>query len=56
MKISEQKNGKLNETDRLELAGLLVKAGYTVKIGREKKNTKSNVNIYFVEFKEAEHE
>jgi len=51
MKIQEQKNGKWNETDRLEIAKLLVKAGYTVRIGREKKE-KSNTYTHFVEFKE----
>lgn len=54
MKIQEQKNGKWNETDRLDIAKLLIKAGYTVKIGKEKKNTKSSVNVYFIEFKEEE--
>jgi len=54
LKIQAQKNGKLDEADRLEIARLLVKAGYTVKIGKEKKNGKSNINIYFVEFKEEE--
>ena len=28
---------KLNETERLSLAALFVKAGFTVKIGRSKK-------------------
>lgn len=54
MRIQDQKNGKLNEEDRLEIAKLLIKAGYTVKISREKKNSKSSVNVYFVEFKEDE--
>lgn len=39
MKIQEQKLGKLKEDDRLELASLLVKAGYRVQLGREKLGT-----------------
>lgn len=35
MKIYAQPNGKLTEADRMQLATLLVKAGYTVKIGKE---------------------
>jgi len=35
MKIYAQPNGKLTEADRLQLATLLVKAGYTVKIEKE---------------------
>ena len=54
MKIQAQKNGRLDEADRLEIARLLIKAGYIVKIGKEKKNGKSSVNVYFVEFKEEE--
>lgn len=51
MIIKDQKNGNLNETDRLELARLLVKAGYTVRVGKDKVPGK-NRNIYFVEYKE----
>ena len=39
----------MNEADRLELARLLLKAGYTVKINREKKPGKS-AYVYFVEY------
>lgn len=35
-KISVQKNGMWNEQDRLMMAQLLVKAGYTVRIAKEK--------------------
>ena len=34
IKIYAQKNGRMNEEDRLKLAELLIKAGYTVRIGR----------------------
>ena len=53
MKIQAQKNGRLDETERLEIARLLVKAGYTVHIGKVKKE-KSCVCNYFIEFKEEE--
>lgn len=49
-KIYEQKTGKLTEADWLTLAQLLIKAGYTVRKGRERKNTKSTAYIHFVEF------
>ena len=48
-KIYPQKNGAANETDRLALASLLIKMGYTVRIGKEKKENK-NQNIVFVEY------
>lgn len=51
MKIYALKNGSLNEADRLELSRLLIKAGYTVRIGKEKAAGK-NTNVIFVEFKE----
>ncbi|EGT4600671.1 resolvase [Clostridioides difficile] len=53
-RIYAQKSGSLNEQDRLELLRLLGKAGYTVKIGREKQNSKTTYT-YFVEYIE-EHE
>ena len=40
---------KLNEADRLTLAAMLVKAGFTVKIGRSKKE-KTGYR-YYVELK-----
>jgi hypothetical protein len=54
LKIQALKNGKLEETDRLEIARLLIKAGYTVKIGREKQNTKSSIYTHYIEFNEEE--
>ena len=45
MKIFEQNNGRLNEDERLELARLLLKAGYTVRVGREKLPGKRS-NVY----------
>ena len=51
MKISEQKNGKLNAEDRLEIAKLLIKAGYTVRVGPEKPPSKRSY-VYFVEYTE----
>lgn len=50
MKIKPQKQCTLNESERLELARLLVKAGYTVRIGKEKEGNKAAV--HYVEFEE----
>ena len=36
MKIYAQKNCTLTQAELYELAGLLIKAGYTVRIGRAK--------------------
>lgn len=46
IKITNQRGGKLLDADRLELARLLVKAGYTVRIGAVKDGTKQ---VTFVE-------
>lgn len=51
MKIYSVKPNSLNEADRLELARLLVKAGYTVRIGSEKQPGKS-ASVHFVEYME----
>jgi len=53
-RIYSVKNNSLNEPDRLELARLLIKAGYAVRLGREKVNPKSTSFIYFVEYWEVE--
>lgn len=42
MRIQPQKNGSLTESERLDIARLLVKAGYTVRIGKEKPTNKPN--------------
>ena len=47
IKIIAPKHNGLNEVERLELARLLIKAGFTVRIGSE---TKNNRTIYFVEY------
>lgn len=50
MKIYSLKRNALNEADRLELARLLIKAGYTVRIGKEKSFLgKAATNVIFVE-------
>ena len=36
MKILPQKGRTLTQTEMLELAGLLIKAGYTVRLGKAK--------------------
>lgn len=52
-RIYSIKNNALNENDRLQLATFLIKAGYSVRIGREKK-ANSSANVYFVEYWEEE--
>lgn len=49
-RIYEQKGSKLTEADWLTMAQLLIKAGYTVRKGREKNNPKANVYTRFLEF------
>ena len=49
-KIYQQKIGKMNEEDRLQLASLLVKAGYTVRIGKENIEGKTTTR-YYIAFK-----
>jgi hypothetical protein len=46
-KIKSVRQGALNDADRLELARLLVKAGYCVRIGKEKDG---NTNVTVVEY------
>lgn len=46
-RIYPQKAGALNEVERLEIAKLLIKAGYIVRIGKEKPK---NTNVYFIEY------
>jgi hypothetical protein len=55
IKIKAQRIGALGEQDRLQLAALLVKAGYAVRIGREKAATTSKTSRYeyFVEAREG---
>ena len=49
-RIVAQKNAKVNDEDRLALATLLVKFGYTVRIGREKREGEK-VSTIFVAYK-----
>ena len=48
-------SGKLNDEDRQDLAKMLIKAGYAVRIGRERQGTKGAYQ-YFVEFWKEEDE
>lgn len=50
IKIYQQKDGKVNEADRQLLASLLLKFGYTVRIGKERKDG-SKTNTFFVAYK-----
>ena len=50
-RIYEQKHGSLSENDRLQLACLLIKAGYEVSISRERPPGKNNGKwVWFVEY------
>lgn len=51
MKIYSTRNGSLSADECLELAKLLIKAGYTVRVGKEKLPGKSTA-LYYVEFME----
>jgi len=53
-RIYSLKTGSLNETERLEIARLLLKAGYTARLGRERPAGKNSGNFdYFIEFWEG---
>lgn len=53
-RIYSLKSGSLNESERIEIARLLLKAGYAARLGREKPQGKpSSAYEYFVEFWEA---
>lgn len=45
--IEAQKGFTLNEEERLQMARLLIKAGYTVKISRIKQDGKSSICIEY---------
>ena len=51
MKIKPQKYNALNEQDRLDLARVLIQAGYKVSIGTEKNGNKAAV--HYVEYEEV---
>lgn len=48
------KSGSLNEAERLDMARLLIKAGYTVRLGKERPAGKSTAYSYFVEYWDSE--
>lgn len=51
MRIYQQKGYTLTEPERFEIARLLVKAGYTVRVGREKPANKPNgAYIPYIEY------
>lgn len=45
-KIVAQKGAKVNDEDRLALAALLIKFGYTVRIGKEKREGEKASTIF----------
>jgi len=52
-KIENVKSGGINEGDRLEIAKLLIKAGYTVRLAKEKPANSKTYN-HFVEYFEGD--
>ena len=52
-RITAQRDAKVNDSDRLALAQLLIKFGYTVRIGKERKDGKTT-NQYYVAFSKQE--
>lgn len=46
IKISAQKGATVNNEDRLALATLLIKHGYSVRIGKEKAEGKQTSTIF----------
>lgn len=48
-RIYAQKGSQLNESDRLAMCTLLIKAGYTVRLGKEKQQGKSTYDR-FIEY------
>lgn len=46
--------GKCTEEDRLAVATVLVRSGYTVRIGREKRNGEKSMTYYVEYFEETE--
>lgn len=45
-KITAQKGARINDEDRLALATLLIKHGYTVRIGKDKQEGRTSATIY----------
>lgn len=52
MRIYQQKAGDLTQADMLELLKLLGKAGYVVKLGKERSKP-NGAYVRYVEFREA---
>jgi len=49
-KITAQKGYSSSEADRLALAALLIKLGYTVKVGKDKSAAGKGPATYFVAY------
>lgn len=50
MRIKQQKNTSLTEAERLEIGRLLLKAGYTVTVGKEKPAKQNGAYVHYIEF------
>lgn len=46
IKITAQKGATVNNEDRLSLATLLIKHGYSVRIGKDKSEGRTSATIY----------
>lgn len=55
-KIENVKSGGLNEVDRLEIAKLLIKAGYTVRLGKDKPANGKTYSHFVEYFEEGSNE
>lgn len=55
-RIYSIKQNGLNDADRLEISKLLIKAGYVVRVGKEKREPKSKSYSHFVEYWEEGNE
>ena len=53
-RIYSHKLGTLNAEDRLNIASLLIKAGYTVRIGKERPAGNKGAYIHYIEFWESD--
>lgn len=55
-RIYSVKQNSLNDADRLEVAKILIKAGYSVRLGKEKKEPTSKCYVHYVEYWEENNE
>ena len=56
MKIKSLKSGALNAEDRLAIAALLIKAGYTVRIDKETQGKRTEYYVEALEYPDVPHD